>query len=144
MPRIGAGREGVHLRLALLTNAASAMKSLSSELGGRGYLHVQDWLNEALRRMSFFSPTLESREKPVTLTLRFREGREEVACGFPSFLGRHHFVAPGFELRAWKPGRKLVCLCNLTADFEEQPGILHGAGQVPRRIHFVGDLMVMV
>src|SRR6476660_4831459 len=83
-----------------------------------------------------------NRRRPVTLTHSSAVKRSSPR-GSPSFLLCHYFVAPGFKLRAWKPGRKSVCLRNLIADFEEQPNVLNGAREVPRRIHFVGDLMIM-
>src|SRR5206468_8371716 len=54
-----------------------------------------------------------------------------------------HCLAFCLELASRFPFREFVAISDLVADFEQQLNILHGAGEIPPGINFIGRLMIM-
>ena len=62
----------------------------------------------------------------------------------PALRFPHHCIAFRLKLVAWFPFREVGTVRDFVADHEQKLHVLHCAGQVPIRLHFVGNLMVIV
>src|SRR5437773_11243214 len=56
----------------------------------------------------------------------------------------HHRIALRFKLVAGFPFREFGTVRDFVADYKEKLRVLHRAGQIPIRFHFIGNLMVVV
>jgi len=62
----------------------------------------------------------------------------------PALRFPHHRIAFRLKLAAWFPFREVGAVRDFVADHEQKLRVLHCAGQIPIRFHFVGNLMVIV